>query len=108
MRFYGTQKNYVLGFKYCAEMLRKYAHALTNYEINTYAWQICQFSTSDSDVEAATNAMKRVVKTETDSANRLPAFMDTYANLLYRQGKREEAIQLEEKAAYYYAQKVVR
>ncbi len=46
--------------------------------------------------------MEKVVKTEKDSTNLLPAALDTYANLLYRMGREAQAIHYEE-LAYYYA-----
>ncbi len=104
IRYSGTKKDYKRYYRYTGEMLKKYASEMSNYQVNSFAWGICQFSKSKSDVNAALKAIKKVAATETDSANHLPAYMDTYANLLYRQGKKKEAIQVEEKA-YFYIEK---
>ncbi len=84
-----------------AIFLDKYGNNLSNDDWNSYAWEICQLSTVNKELEIAAKGMARVVKIETDSSNLLPAAVDTYANLLYRLGKKEQAIQEEERALYY-------
>ncbi len=87
-RYYAGIKNYDEHFKYVSMILDKYAYAMSNDQLNTHSWNICQYSFNDKEVAIAAKAMERVVKTEADSSNLLPASVDTYANLLYRLGKK--------------------
>ncbi len=100
-RYNAGKQNYQEYFKYRGILLDKYSSDMNNDMLNTYCWEICQLSTDNKVVASAAKAMIRVVKTEKDSANLLPAAVDTYANLLYRLGKKQEAIRQEELAVYY-------
>lgn len=101
IRWYGYKKDWPEYTRNIALLLDKYAVNMSNYDINSQAWNLCQISKADNEIAIAAKAMERVVRTEKDSANMLPASIDTYANLLYRLGRREEAIREEEKALYY-------
>ncbi len=47
-------------------------------------------------MDIAIKLMSKVIKQEKDSTNFLPAFLDTYANLLHKRGRTSEAIPYEE------------
>ncbi len=62
-------------------------------ELNGFAWSIFQNCSDIKCVEQALNWSKRAVEKDNN-----PAFIDTYANILYRLGKTDEAITWEQKA----------
>ncbi len=59
---------------------------------------ILKHSNLQLELLAAKNWMERIVSNEKDSANLLPAFLDTYANLLHKQGNTKDALLVEQKA----------
>ena len=61
--------------------------------LNDYAWTVFQHCPDMTCVSEALEWSKRSFK---DQPN--PAFMDTYANILYKMGKKDDAITWEEKA----------
>jgi thiol-disulfide isomerase/thioredoxin len=72
--------------------MQKYsAHAGPN-ELNDYAWTVFQHCPDMTCVSEALEWSKRSFKDQ-----QIPAFMDTYANILYKMGKKDEAIAMEEK-----------
>lgn len=75
------------------EFMSKYGDNVMPADLNEYAWSVF-LNCSDMDcVEAALEWSKRSFE---DKSN--PAFIDTYANLLYKLGKKDEALQWEQKA----------
>jgi thiol-disulfide isomerase/thioredoxin len=102
-RYSAGFKNLPNYFKYRSILLKRYRSDMSNDQLNTFCWEICQLSNDTKSVAIAAEAMSDVVTTEKDSANLLPASVDTYANLLYRLGKVNEAIS-QEKLALFYAE----
>ncbi|MBO9573817.1 MAG: hypothetical protein J7497_16645, partial [Chitinophagaceae bacterium] len=68
---------------------RSYLH------INNISWNVVEHVTDTAVLATAVNTMKYDI--ERFDGNDYPS-IDTYANLLYKIGRREEAIQWEEKA----------
>ncbi len=71
---------------------------MTNRELNSNAWEVCQFSKKESELKDAVKWAAQVLQTEKDSSNMLPASMDTYGCLLYRLGDTAKAIEIIEGA----------
>lgn len=76
------------------DVIEKYPNMFTNVgELNEIAWSVFENIDDKFLVERALFWSKQAAeKTEN------PAFMDTYANLTYKLGNKEEAIAIEEKA----------
>ena len=62
-------------------------------QLNDFAWTVFQNCSDMTCVAEALEWSKRSFAKE-----QIPAYMDTYANILYKMGKKDEAIQWEEKA----------
>ncbi|MET3877668.1 thioredoxin domain-containing protein [Chitinophaga sp. OAE865] len=73
--------------------MKKYGHKADPQSLNEYAWTIFEKCNDMQCIEQALEWSKRSFKD-----NEVPAFMDTYANLLYKSGKKEDALAWEEKA----------
>lgn len=64
-------------------------------EWNSYAWDVFQYCTSPGDLAIGLSFSNRSI-TANQKPN--PGFIDTYANLLYKSGKTEDAIAKETEA----------
>jgi thioredoxin-related protein len=73
--------------------MKKYGGTASPEELNALAWNVFEYCADPKCVEQALEWSKRSFK-ETQN----PMFMDTYANILYKIGKKDEAIVWEEKA----------
>lgn len=73
--------------------MKKYGHKADPQALNEYAWTIFEKCNDMKCIEQALEWSKRSFK-----ENEMPAFMDTYANLLYKAGKKADALAWEEKA----------
>jgi thioredoxin-related protein len=62
-------------------------------QINTYSWNAFLYLTDNEILNGYIKWMAKLVQ-----IYQYPMFLDTYANLLYKTGKKEEAIRWEEKA----------
>jgi thioredoxin-related protein len=98
IRWYKYKKNAPELTKNIVTYVRKYGTYLNNWYLNDYGWTVFQFSNRKLEINEAIHWMEKVINTEADSANLLPASIDTYANLLYKSGRKEEALAMEEKA----------
>lgn len=65
----------------------------TPSQLNTFAWTMFENSTDRDCLMAALSWSKKSIMEELNSA-----YLDTYANLLYKIGEREKAIQWQQKA----------
>ena len=91
---YFQQKNDWPGFQQAIiAYMDKYGTHSSPMELNDYAWTVFQHCPDMTCVSEALEWSKRSFK---DQPN--PAFMDTYANILYKMGKKDDAIAWEEKA----------
>ncbi|HEY4063696.1 MAG TPA: thioredoxin fold domain-containing protein [Puia sp.] len=75
------------------DYMKKYGSAANAQQLNDYAWTVFQHCPDMNCVTEALDWSKRSFKD-----NNEPAFMDTYANILYKMGKKDDAITWEEKA----------
>lgn len=66
---------------------------LNSNQLNSYAWEIFENSTDAVCLEAALKWSKRAVEQDVKSA-----YLDTYANLLYKKGDKVNAIKWQEEA----------
>lgn len=73
--------------------MKSYGGHMSDAELNQIAWGVFQKCPDMSCVSDVLNWSKRL------KDNKEPAFMDTYANILYKLGKKDEAIALETRAA---------
>ncbi|MEJ7912836.1 MAG: thioredoxin fold domain-containing protein [Chitinophagaceae bacterium] len=73
--------------------MKKYGSTVSPDALNNYAWNVFENCKDITCVQEALEWSKRSFK---DKEN--PMFIDTYANLLYKMGRKEEAIKWQEKA----------
>ncbi|MBO9730209.1 MAG: DUF255 domain-containing protein [Chitinophaga sp.] len=73
--------------------MKKYGHKADPQSLNEYAWTIFEKCNDMQCIEQALEWSKRSFKDQ-----EIPAYMDTYANLLYKSGKKADALAWEEKA----------
>ena len=91
---YYEHKNDWNHFQYALiNYMKKYEEKVSSGELNDYAWAVFQ---NCNDMNCVAEALKWSKKSFKD--NNQPAFMDTYANILYKLGKKEEAITWETRA----------
>lgn len=76
-----------------ADYMGKYGQSANEHELNEFAWTVFERSTDRQLLEQALEWSRHSMK-----AGEQPMFIDTYANLLYKLGRREEAIRWQEKA----------
>jgi len=92
--YYGNvTQDYPSFSKEVSSYMEKYAGRFSPEELNAYAWTI--FSRCD-DVKCIDQALQWSKKSVDLTSNHM--FMDTYANLLYKKGQKDDAIAWEEKA----------
>ncbi len=75
------------------DYMKKYGAKAPPEELNSYAWTVFQNCPDMKCVTEALDWSKRSFKNEEN-----PAFIDTYANILYKLGKKDEALTWEKKA----------
>ncbi|HEX8462941.1 MAG TPA: thioredoxin fold domain-containing protein [Segetibacter sp.] len=75
------------------EYMKNYGAKATSAQLNEYAWTVFE---NCKDMTCVTDALEWSKRSFKENNN--PMFMDTYANILYKLGKKEEAILWEEKA----------
>jgi tetratricopeptide (TPR) repeat protein len=101
IRWYRYKKNWLEYTKSVSDLFKEYGASMTNNDLNDNALVIFDYSTDKTELDQAIYWMEKVLGNEKDSVNSLPAYLDTYANLLYKAGKnRDYAIEIEEKALY--------
>ena len=73
--------------------MKSYGNNVSQNDLNEYAWTVFQNCSDTACLQNALEWSKRSFEKEPN-----PAYMDTYANILYRLGRKDEAIQWEQKA----------
>ncbi len=73
--------------------MQKYGAAASPDDLNSYAWTVFQNCSDMTCVAEALEWSKRSFKDVP-----VPAYMDTYANILYKMGKKDEALTWEHRA----------
>lgn len=91
--YYKGKKDWV-GFQSAIQpYMNKYGEKATPAQLNDYAWTVFENCTESKIINDAIIWSKLSIKDKED-----PAFIDTYANLLYKSGKNQDALKWEEKA----------
>jgi len=75
--------------------MKKYGTEVTAEMLNSFAWTVFENCKDPDCIAEALNWSKRSVD-ETQSKE--PSYLDTYANLLYKLGKKDQAIAMQQKA----------
>lgn len=73
--------------------MKKYGQKASPEQLNQFAWTVFENCPDMSCVKEALEWSKRSLEGKEN-----PMFMDTYANILYRLGRKDEAIAMQEKA----------
>jgi thioredoxin-related protein len=92
--YYKRNKNWDLYLKAVLPFLKEYSDHLDPFNLNNYAWDIFEYCSGPDDLNYGLSLSERSLKDEKSN----PAFMDTYANLLYKLGRKSEAIAIETEA----------
>ncbi len=73
--------------------MKSYGDNVSEDQLNNFAWSVFQNCNDEACLQNALDWSKRSFEKESN-----PTFMDTYANILYRLGKKDEALEWEQKA----------
>lgn len=73
--------------------MKTYGDNVSEDQLNSFAWTVFQNCNDETCLQNALEWSKRSF-----DKNKTPGFMDTYANILYKLGKKDEALQWEQKA----------
>lgn len=92
LRYFQVKGDWNGYFNSAKALVEKYRGKDPNF-INSVSWSIFEHSKEPAQLEAAEQWSKRSVQISPEAA-----FMDTYANLLYKNGKKQEAIVTQKKA----------
>ncbi len=98
VRFYYSKQDWV---KYVKSMLIwvKGSDEMNNiWFINECAWSIFEYATDKKDLVTAVSWMDHIVKLQNETDMLYYYSLDTYANLLYKLGRKQEAISWQEKS----------
>lgn len=77
------------------DYMKKYGSEVNAEMLNNFAWAVFENCKDPDCVASAMAWSKRSVE---ETQEKEPAFLDTYANLLYKLGKKDEAIAMQQKA----------
>lgn len=98
--YYRAKKNIPAFEKALLAYVEKYNSRLSDGAFNQYAWAAFQLSDNKTLLEAALKWSERAVElVKKEPGSNYCNFMDTYANLFYKLGNKEEALKWEKKAA---------
>jgi thioredoxin-related protein len=86
--YYKKNKNWDLYIKNLLPFLKEYEANLDPIDLNNGAWDIFQYSTNRDDLNYGLSLSERSMNSQKNN----PTFIDTYANLLYKLGRKTEAI----------------
>jgi len=92
INYYFYRKDWPNFEKVMVPYMKQYSQQMSDGELNSIAWGVfeqCSDMTCVSQILDYSSQLKN---------SNEPAFIDTYANILYKLGKKEEAIALEQKA----------
>ena len=92
--YYKKRKNWNLYLRNLLPYLKEYGSNLDPVDLNNYAWDIFQYSLNPDDLAYGLSLSERSLNTQKTN----PLFLDTYANLQYKLGKKTEAIAKETEA----------
>jgi hypothetical protein len=89
--YYKRTRNWDLFIKNLMSFLKEYGAKLDPIDLNNSAWDIFEYSSDTNDLNYALSLSERSMNSQKNN----PTFMDTYANLLYKLGRKTEAIAME-------------
>ena len=92
--YYKRNKNWDLYIKNLLLLLKENEATLDPIDLNNGAWDIFQYSSNTDDLNYGLSLSERSMISQKNN----PTFMDTYANLLYKLGRKTEAIAKETEA----------
>ena len=96
VRWYGAHRNWAEVVRHALLQLQRHGSSLGVDAINEMAWDLFLYSDNKEVLATGIRAMEPVAKgVESNPAatgSMGPAFIDTYANLLYRAGQTAEAV----------------
>ncbi|HEY2349405.1 MAG TPA: thioredoxin family protein [Puia sp.] len=93
-KYYKKNKNWDLYIKNLLPFLKENEAKLDSIDLNNYAMDIFEYSTDTIVLTYGLSLSKRSMNSQKNN----PTFMDTYANLLYKLGRKTEAIDMETEA----------
>jgi thiol-disulfide isomerase/thioredoxin len=91
--YYAAKKDWPHFEMTIVAFMQKYGASALPSDLNDYAWTVFQNCPDMTCVADALDWSKRSFKDQ-----QIPAYMDTYANILYKLGRKDEAITWEQKA----------
>ncbi|HEX6426421.1 MAG TPA: thioredoxin fold domain-containing protein [Niastella sp.] len=92
INYYNTKRDWPKFEKAIVSYMKQYSHLMNDGDLNSLAWNVFEHCSDMTCVSQILDWSKQL-KNAKD-----PAFLDTYANLLYKLGKTDDAIALEQKA----------
>jgi thioredoxin-related protein len=93
--YYKMKKKYDVYGSSLITYLKEYGEHAEGVQLNNYAWEIFEYCTNPEDLAFGISCSQRTL---TGNQKLNAGFLDTYANLLYKSGQKEEAITQESKA----------
>jgi thioredoxin-related protein len=90
--YYRRKKDWTNFDKTFTDYMKSYAKSMPDDVLNSIAWTVFQTCPDMTCVAGVLESTKRLRESQE------PAYLDTYANILYKLGKKSDAIALEEKA----------
>ena len=92
INFYNFKRDWPKFEKAIVSYMKQYSHLMNDGELNSLAWNVFQHCTDMKCVSQILDWSKQLENTKD------PAYLDTYANLLYKLGNKDAAIAVEQKA----------
>jgi thioredoxin-related protein len=93
--YYKMKKEYDIYGSSLVSYLKEFGDHLEGAQLNNYAWDIFEYCTKPEDLAFGISCSARTLTGDQKSN---AGFIDTYANLLYKSGQKDEAIAQESKA----------
>jgi thiol-disulfide isomerase/thioredoxin len=97
INYYRTENDQEAFSRVYTNFIDKYDPKINPYNMNMACWSIFSSSKSGVELKKAAQWMKSILTDNADNPN-VAYFLDTYANLLYKEGNRKEAIVAEQKS----------
>jgi thioredoxin-related protein len=92
INYFNTKRDWPNFEKAIVSYMKQYSHLMNDGELNSLAWNVFEHCSDMTCVSQVLDWSKQLKDAKE------PAFLDTYANLLYKLGKKDAAIALEQKA----------
>ncbi|MFC3200117.1 thioredoxin fold domain-containing protein [Parapedobacter deserti] len=95
VQLYQAKKDWASFQPAVVEYMNKYGSNVNAGQLNAFAWAVFE---NCEDIDCVKEALAWSKRSVDDTEGKTPAFMDTYANLLYKTGDTEQAIAWQQKA----------